>query len=309
MNLALVNAYIPFVIIFIGVVFNTSSFLLLMFHQNLKVFNSMRILAFISFVETFTLFTFNIDHFYKYYFNRHYEINTVFLCRLMTFLQYASLDASAWLLTFLTLHRLITIQIRPGSVYENLSTIKFANISSILIILITCLVNSHILMFNGFYDFSNNTNNSESTNCGTYTTGFKLFPFWDQFQMYFCFLIPNILMIIFDMIFIFKLVRVKSKSTKKKIKKLTISIIVISLVYIIMNLPANLFWSYLLTITKENYGDFADSIGGLLDSIMFLNHSSIFFTCYFTNLNFKLAVHSLFGSNCERNTLHKFTKT
>lgn len=300
-SLALVNAYIPFGIIFNGVVFNTISFLLFLFNKELNKINSMRFLAFMSMSDTFTLFTYNLDHYYNYFYGHYYESTSLALCRLMPFLQYVSLNSSTWLLTLLTIDKYLILSIRPGSFYYKMSSPKYATLFSSLVILFFSILNSHILMFNGFYSNNSNiTNKSESLQCGYYSSGFQLFPLWDQVGLYTTFMVPSVLMITFDILFILKMQRLKKKKSNKKIKNLTISIIFLTVLFMIMNSPSYLYWGYFFADTKRMYGDFAYVVGGFLDSIMFFNHTCIFLTSYLTNSKFRLAV---------KTTLVKFFRT
>jgi hypothetical protein len=100
------------------------------------------------------LFIWNLDHFYNFYFGTYYEFTQLWLCRLMLFIQYSSLQSSGWLLSFLCFDRFISVMSTPGSIYKKLpfGTPRTAVRWSILIIIFFMLFNSHILMFNGFYN-------------------------------------------------------------------------------------------------------------------------------------------------------------
>ena len=87
-----------------------------------------------------------------YYFNTYYEYTSLALCRIMLFIQYTSLQISAWLLCLLTLDRFITIMATPGSVYKKLpfSTPKTALYWSFGVITVFVILNCHELFLNGF---------------------------------------------------------------------------------------------------------------------------------------------------------------
>ena len=110
----------------------------------------------------------------------------------MIFIQYTSLQISAWLLCLLTIDRFVTVMGKPGSIYKKLpfSTPKTAFYWSIGIITIFVILNCHELFLNGFYSqpqsvnetaseliingsFKNHTISvdSSSINCGLYITG------------------------------------------------------------------------------------------------------------------------------------------
>jgi hypothetical protein len=112
----------------------------------------------------------------------------------MLFIQYSSLQISAWLLCLLTIDRFVTVMGKPGSIYKKLpfSTSRSAFNWSMGIILIFVLLNGHELFLNGFPSqpylvnetvsklinrtmFINVTISnlvySNNINCGIYTTG------------------------------------------------------------------------------------------------------------------------------------------
>ncbi len=145
-----------------------------------------------------SLFTWNVDHYYSYYNNGvYYEYTQVWLCRLMVFIQYFSLQTSAWLLAYLCVDRFVTIMATPGSIYTKLpfSTTKTAFISSCCIVLLFAIINLHVLILNGYYDppvlinvtvselvdgkLINITKTelyqSPDTHCGNYITGFTIY--------------------------------------------------------------------------------------------------------------------------------------
>jgi hypothetical protein len=110
----------------------------------------------------------------------------------MLFIQYTSLQISAWLLCLLTIDRFVTVMGKPGSIYKKLpfSTPKTAFYWSIGIITIFSILNCHELILNGFYDPAKQVNEtiselingsvinktilnlveSNNINCGTYIT-------------------------------------------------------------------------------------------------------------------------------------------
>ena len=105
-----------------------------------------------------------MDHFYSYYFNTYYEYTNLALCRIMLFIQYTSLQISAWLLCLLTIDRFVTVMGKPGSIYKKLpfSTPKTAFYWSIGIITIFVILNCHEPFLNGFYSPSQLVNETIS---------------------------------------------------------------------------------------------------------------------------------------------------
>ncbi len=91
----------------------------------------------------------------KRYINGHnYETLNLFLCRTMIFIQYFSLEASAFMLSLVCIDRYVTVLNTPGSIYSRLpfTTPKTAYIWSLGIITVAMITNSHILVLNGWLD-------------------------------------------------------------------------------------------------------------------------------------------------------------
>ena len=253
----------------------------------------------------------------------------------MVFIQYSSLQSSGWLLSLLCIDRFITVMGTPGSFYKKLpfSTPKTACIWSTSVIIFFCALNSHSLMFHGFYDPPMLINVTESVNingilinitaqqwfqssdthCGLYTTGFTFYPTWYIAQIYIYSLIPATLMFIFNSLVVVKTLSLNTKFKRnpndqqaiksfQRKRRITISLITISVSFIVMTLPSTILWGFYGDLSSTN--EFHD-IGGFLDFISFLNHTSIFWTSYFTNTKFKGTVDNFFKMIFCKNRLGK----
>ena len=315
----LIVAYTPFLIIALGVTSNPTTLFFIVTNKPLRKMSSMVILGFISIIDTLSLFTWNINHFYKYHFKINYYYLNIYLCRIMTFIQFFSLQSSGFLLILLTVDRYVAIASTPGSFYAKLplSTPKSAAIWSFILILIVFLLNSHILILNGYFStpiYTNNTNIKELNgtlisinemalaksntasnlyNCNKYKTGFNLYPQWDQAHLIVYVFIPALSMPVFNGLLIYKTFHLgKSKGSKngKKSRKnqqknrLTISLLAISFAFLISTSPTHLFFSYFSTNLKS---DVKGVIGGTLDFLAFLNHSTILFNLLLFNVKFR----------------------
>ena len=316
-HLGAINAFLVLLIISIGVIFNTSTFFIIMLDKNLNKISSMIIFAFLTITDTCSLFTWNLDHFYFYFYNVDYEFQSLVLCRLMQFLQYFGLQTSAYLVTLLSVDRFFTIMSVPGSIFSKLpfSTYKTALIWSISILTFFFILNSHILFLNGYLDLpvlknttipnlNNSTEPSYETvsyqsndiHCQTYETGFQLNVVWNKLDIYLYSFIPFLIMTLFDCALILKTSKLAKNSSGKKKRNMTISLLIISVIYILTSMPNCLFYSYFYPIVYPN--QLANIIGGYLDSMAFLNHAIGFFILVLTNLKFKNSVfdilHKLF---------------
>jgi uncharacterized protein YqhQ len=94
-----------------------------------------------------------------------------------------------------------------------------------------------------------------------------------------------------------------------KRKRITISLCIISFSFMIMTLPSTVYWSFFV---NQNSDKIFFNIGGLLDFVSFLNHASIFYTSYLTNVSFKRYVDQFFNrkktqSNSQNNVTNNST--
>ena len=258
-------SYIPLIIIVIGVIGNTIAFTIFVFHKEMKKYNSMVFLSFIAVCDTIALFGWNLDNYFMPHTGivNYIEYLSLFTCKLFSFLQYTSLQSSGMLYSMVSVDRFFTIISRPGSFASKLpfGTRKSSFGWCIGIIACLCIVNSHVLMFNGYYEtvVTNSTVNTSQTmgNMAFYTTNYistqetklrcyasleyQFVPMWDRAYMAIHTFIPFGIMVIFNTLLIIKVVlpnkkiaKVKSSIDESKRIKLTISLIVLTVIFILM---------------------------------------------------------------------------
>jgi len=78
------------------------------------------VFSFISILDLLSLFTWNLDTFFRFFYDFSYEKKSFIACRLMVFLQYFSLESSGLLLSFISIDRYFTIISKPGSFVSKL---------------------------------------------------------------------------------------------------------------------------------------------------------------------------------------------
>ena len=103
----------------------------------------------ISVSDATSLSIWNLNHFLFIYFNLQPEFKSLIYCKIGVFLQYVSLEYSAWLLVMLTLDRYIHIR-KKIAVPNNNNSInrkhtKITILVCILTFFVIFLLNSHIL--------------------------------------------------------------------------------------------------------------------------------------------------------------------
>ena len=310
-----ITAYTPLLIIAFGITGNPATLFFIVSSKSLRKMSSMVILVFISIVET--LFNWNLNHFFEYKFSYRYEIYNIYSCRIMTFVQYFSLQSSGFLLSLLTIDRYFTITSTPGSFYSKLPfrTTKSAIIWSFLILGIIFILNSHILFLDGYFDppsYFNKTIEikinesahflnkkslviSNDVHCGKYSTGFNLLPLWDQVNIFLYSFIPAILMLTFNSLLVYKITTCDSSSRTKrndkelrkhhrKKRNLTLSFLSVSTFFLISSLPVETFYAYFFDFFSLALSNL---IGSFLDFFSFLNHSTLFYNLILFNVKFR----------------------
>lgn len=97
--------YVSLIIVLTGFLGNSISFAIFRFHSEFKSMPSMVYLSFISITDTLSLLVWNLDHFFIPNFSVKLEAANEPICRILTFDQFFSLQASALLLSMLTVDR------------------------------------------------------------------------------------------------------------------------------------------------------------------------------------------------------------
>lgn len=295
-QLFLILTYLPLLIILLGVICNTLAFLIFRCNKKFKNMSLMVFFSFVTVTDTLSLFVWNLDHFVGD--NLHVWIEWINrpICHITSFEQYFTLQSSAILLTMVTIDRYVTVISIPGSFASKLPfrNKKTAFFWSLGILFVIALINLHILIFprkkiDGFNGFA----------CYIYENGFNLFPVWENVHLAIFSVIPFVLMTIFNGLII-KAVFISSnlkaekniKLTRKK-KRVTITLVLVTVFFLIMTLPSTIFFGYFFDYFYSL--EFGPSLMIIMDSLSFLNSSSIFFITLAINSKFRTAFRAYFS--------------
>jgi hypothetical protein len=271
---------------------------------------SMVYLTFVSVCDTISLFVWNLSHFTRPNFGFSIESLSLFTCRFMVFIQFLSLQASSNLLSVLTVDRFVTIRATSPSKWTKwlFSTPKSALAWSISIISVLFVLNFHICFLNGYYKntidqrnrtirFNESSTSTETVNvsnskmiCYTYEhTMFLLYPDWEYVHVVVYSFAPSCVMLAFNAALIYtaffsvsnkNTAVVASRATLNKKRKLTISLLAITLTFLALTLPTSIVFAFFSFLRNDNQLMFS-----LVDSVSFVNHASLFFICLLTNVN------------------------
>lgn len=120
--------------------------------------------------------------------------------------------------------------------------------------------------------------------------------FWDQINIIFYALIPFLVMVTTNLLLIFKLRQRKltnyktdngQKRASHKRQNLTISLLIISFLFVLMTSPGSILFGFFY---NQILGDLDRAYIFLIDDISFLNHASLFFISFASNMKFRKAV-------------------
>lgn len=278
------------VIIVIGVIFNTLTFLIFRLDKELKKMPSMVILSFVCISDTSSLFIWNLNGFLAN-FNLRIEYFNISTCKFFTFMQYSSLEISGLLLSLCSVDRYFTIVTKPGSFISKLpfGSYKSSFIWSVSIILFVCSLNSYLLLADRLLKSNYNFE------CYVLVSGFRIYDTWDKIHLFLYSFIPFTIMAIFNFLLIRK-TRLSKKITpigitqkSKDRKNLTYTLFKISIAFILMTLPSTIAFGFL---NDSNFDYIMNKVilFKLLDNLSFFHHTTLFFTCFLSNFTFRNSV-------------------
>lgn len=319
--------YVSLVIIAVGLIGNSISFAIFRFHSQFKTMPSMVYLSFVSITDSLSLLVWNLDHYLLYNLGIKVERLNEPICRISTFDQFFSLQASALILSMVTIDRYFTVIAIPGSFVSKLPfrTARSALIWSLGIISCVALMNTHLLIFSREFEidstekvlFKNDTFNitqleySSFLLCYSYKNGFQVSPTWENIHLIIYVLIPFCLMTVFNGLLIKNVLltsnihlhhkkgknnesngannKPSASQTKAQSKKksLTISLVLVTVLFLTMTLPSQIIFGFFYDFFDQNVGR---SFLLIVDYLSFANSSSLFFISLLTNVKFRRIV-------------------
>jgi hypothetical protein len=308
-TLNLIFSYTSLVEIVVGILGNLTIFLVLRLNKKFKAMTSMIYLSFIAITDTISLLYWNLSHFLTPMYNKSVDDISPYMCQLGPFYQFSSLQSSSLLLTIMSIDRYFIVCRMPGSIWDALPfrTVRSAYCWSIGIISSILIANSHLLfMPRALKPVLNAKNGSNVTkyrlDCFTYRTGFEIFPKWEMVHLFLYSIIPFSLMIIFNALLIkntlwsyflktknelFHMDANRKKGLRKK-QMITISLILISMFYLVTTLPTSIifgfFYDFFAVVLSLDKSFFV-----MLDNIAFLNNSFRFLLLLVANPCFRKA--------------------
>lgn len=295
---------IPLFIIFFGFTGNSISLIVFCFDKGMSKISFSAYLIYLAITDTLALFVWNLNNFLSPNFNIKLENFGNLPCKFFSFLQHFSFYSSSYLLCFVTIDRYITVISTPGSFASKLPfrTVKSARYWSLLIFLVMLLINSHFLVFNRIKIFETNQTSVSNISilkfsCYYYPNEFYIIPLIEKINVIIYSVIPTFIMVIFNGLLLIKTYSLNKKnqlkigSTKKH--HITVTLLVLSITFIIMTAPSQIVYGFLDRAFKLKQP--GKIITQLIGDLRFLSNTTLFYTCFLTNYKFREAFYKKFN--------------
>lgn len=256
-------------LLIMGTILNLTSIFICR-RKRLKNTSTFIILSFFFFFNSTSLYTWNLDIFLTIFegIGKHKNLSTleadlnsqniiesqnIVTCKIFTFMQYFSLQAISWLLTYLTIDQNLKIYF-PILIIPN----KLVYTICGLIITALFIINFHILLFVGVYKTIDGSDEYHFQCYETYTYNF--YPMWDQVHTFLYCFVPFFLMIVSNILLAWKLVLSRrsfssvSKTSLRKKKNISIFCIAFSFTFIICTIPEKICYGFFYERLNKSSG-------------------------------------------------------
>ncbi|CAF0772754.1 unnamed protein product [Brachionus calyciflorus] len=254
----------------------------------LKNISTFKFIMLICINDIFGISVWNLDIFLNAFFDFVHESLSWWWCKICVFLQYFCLQYSAWILVCLSVDRYLKVRINSWrkiySTSKNTATISF------IVGLLIFIVNSHLLILNGYSD---NKNGTEIVRCYSpkfFFNHISYIPFWHKVHVYLYSIIPFCILLVINSLLIFKSLKpvqqigLVSKRRKEKSKTLTYTIVALILMFFCSSLPYSIVTAYwYMELIGRPIGVL---ILNALSVLSFSYHSLNFVIFLFTNVKF-----------------------
>lgn len=303
-----VLSFYTIVLIIIGTICNLTSFFI-MLKKNIRKYSCMRYLCILCLTDTIVLYQWNLNTFFKYNLSvppgyKDLEEISLFWCRWISYLAFSSLQLSSWLLSMVSLDRLMIVYLPMWKSFINKK--NRVNILIFFIVVTIFSLNMHLLFLNGYtietytniYKNSSNGSYDQSVIC--YRNKFDpeyIFPKWERAHLIIYNLLPFSIMFFCNSMIIYNIkfarkIQSKTKSGNKKKKRMTYMLILVTFSFMFLTLPSVIVHTFFTEfLSKKSYRRIVNII---VNNLLHTSHSINFFLYVFSAPNFRLEVSKTF---------------
>ncbi|CAF1606769.1 unnamed protein product, partial [Didymodactylos carnosus] len=283
------------ILVIIGTIGNLLTIYILL-RPSLRCNTTMRYLTAAAIADLCTLYSWNLNLFYKYIINSYQndlEDISLYTCRLISFLAFSSLQLSSWYLMLVSFDRMMNIHFlfwKKDFGKPYISTYIIIIVATIILVL-----NSHLLFINGFIE-QNCIPNGKQTCVICYkrlTDDRYVFPKWEKVHLISYTLIPFTVMSICNLFIIRRILATnRRQSTKtsiinksikfrlRKQRQSTRMLILVTFLFILLTLPAMIYHIFLRELFEKKK-PLKYILQGILLCIQFTSHTINFFCLFF----------------------------
>lgn len=299
----LVLSYYTMFLIILGTICNTISFMI-MNVRKLRNYSCMKILSFLSIIDTLVLYQWNMNTFFKYNLSsppnyEDLEEISVFWCRLISFLAFSMLQTSSWLLALVSFDRVMSI----NSTYWTRQMTKSKKLYSLIIsiCMFILLLNSHLLVFNGFEEERVDPKTSKSfKTIICYQSKWDesyIFPKWETAHLFMYNAIPFLIILSCNFLIIYNVkyarkIKSQNKNSDRRKKRMTFMLILVTCSFMLLTLPSVIVHTYYReTLSDKPYRRLVNLI---VNNLAHTSHAINFFLYIFSAPNFRTEFNNFF---------------
>jgi len=270
--------YYPLILVIAGTFFNSFTLILLCqsTFKNTTTRPTIYYMRTIAIFDILMLYGWNLDHYLFGFHQFSLQRYSIFLCKIFSFLNYFTSQVSAWLRVFICLDRYLSLS-RPHQTWIT----RPQNVLRIIIciILVFILINGHFFLFACYKNF-NGTINPQSM-------FYQIYPYWDYVNLALYNCLPFILMVVFNSGVLYHLIHLHQNVTLSHLRiqhrAITITLVITTCLFLIMTIPATIFYAFFYKTTSE-------PVLYLFDSLLYTYHTLSFLIYLITFAEFRRLV-------------------
>lgn len=302
----------------IGTICNLTSFII-MHHKNMRKYTCMRILAILSLSDLFVLYQWNFNMFFQYNISRppfyeDLEELSLFGCRWIGFFAFFFLQTSAWLLSFLSIDRLMNVYSPWWSRVMKKEVVTNSIIYSIVLVIF--LINSHLIFMNGYINYESVYNETLKLNetvkkviCyKTKTDPFYINPNWQYVHLITYSILPFSIMLLCNFIIILNMafcrkIQSKSKKSLRKKRRMTFMLILVTFSFILLTAPSVVVHTFFRTILRKK--GYKRLVYMIVSNLLHTSHAINFFLYFYSSPSFRTEFVNLFKMFQKKNEIRR----
>ena len=255
MELSLIPAYYPLVLLILGTILNSLTFYTLSrpsFQRDKRKLATIHYLRAIAIFDILMFYDWNLDHFLFHVYGFTILRSSIPSCKFAMFFGYFTSQSSAWLRVFVCFDRYLLISRLHLTWFSHSRT---ALMMILGIIIFFALFNFHFILFNCYRQADGFINIDAQL--------YSILPLWDYIHLSFYNGIPFVLMLICNSGVIYHLVRLRDRTMVRnshiRYRAISITLIVTTFLFLLMTTPASICYALFSTNTYPRLVRFVDA--------------------------------------------------